>query len=292
MKKVLYALLTVCLLFGCSSNQSGNEGEENGNEPSVTPISVMSREEGSGTRGAFIELFGVEQKDANGNKVDYTTDEASITNSTAVMLSNVANDSAAIGYVSLGSLNATVKAVTIDGVKASVDNIKNGSYTVSRPFNIAIRDDLSDLGKDFVAYILSDQGKDVIEGKGYISVSSESYTSGNLEGKLVVSGSSSVSPLMEKLAEAYMASHAGVEIVLQTTDSSSGVSDAIKGLSDIGMASRDLKDSELSEGVESVTIAIDGIAVIVNKSNALDGLTKDQVKEIYLGNYKNWEDVK
>lgn len=255
-------------------------------------ITVLSREDGSGTRGAFIELFGIEKKDTSGKKVDYTTDEAAITNSTAVMLASVAGDKYAIGYVSLGSLNDSVKAVKIDGADATISNINNGSYKISRPFNIAVKGGLTPVAQDFVNFILSDKGQKVIAANKYIQVAAKSYISSKASGKIVVSGSSSVSPVMEKLIEAYKSENPNAKIELQTSDSTTGVTNAINGTCDIGMASRSLKDSEKSKGVQEVTIAIDGIAVIVNKSNPIENLSKAQVEQIFTGKTLKWNEVK
>ncbi len=255
-------------------------------------ITVLSREDGSGTRGAFIELFGIEKKDTSGKKVDYTTDEAAITNSTAVMLASVAGDKYAIGYVSLGSLNDSVKAVKIDGADATISNINNGSYKISRPFNIAVKGGLTPVAQDFVNFILSDKGQKVIAANKYIQVTAKSYISSKASGKIVVSGSSSVSPVMEKLIEAYKSENPNAKIELQTSDSTTGVTNAINGTCDIGMASRSLKDSEKSKGVQEVKIAIDGIAVIVNKSNPIENLSKAQVEQIFTGKTLKWNEVK
>lgn len=255
-------------------------------------ITVLSREDGSGTRGAFIELFGIEKKDTSGKKIDYTTDEAAITNSTAVMLASVASDNYAIGYVSLGSLNDSVKAVKIDGADATVSNINNGSYKISRPFNIAVKEGLTPVAQDFVNFILSDKGQKVIAANKYIQVAAKSYISSKASGKIVVAGSSSVSPVMEKLIEAYKSENPNAKIELQTSDSTTGVTNAINGTCDIGMASRSLKDSEKSKGVQEVTIAIDGIAVIVNKLNPTKNLSKAQVEQIFTGKTLKWNEVK
>ena len=256
-------------------------------------ISVLSREDGSGTRGAFIELFGIEKKDANGKKIDYTTDEAAITNSTAVMLTSVAGDNYAIGYVSLGSLNDSVKAVKIDGEEATVANINNGSYKISRPFNIAVKEGLSPVAQDFVNFIVSDDGQKIIAANKYIKIqNTKAYSSNKASGKVVVAGSSSVSPVMEKLIEAYKGVNPNAKIELQTSDSTTGVTNAINGTCDIGMASRALKDSEKAKGVKEVTIAIDGIAVIVNKVNPVADMTKTQVEQIFTGKTIKWSDVK
>ena len=256
-------------------------------------ISVLSREDGSGTRGAFIELFGIEKKDASGKKVDYTTEEAAITNSTAVMLTSVAGDGYAIGYVSLGSLNDSVKAVKIDGADATVANITNGSYKISRPFNIAVKEGLSPVALDFVNFIVSDEGQKVIAANKYIKIqNTKAYTSSKANGKVVVAGSSSVSPVMEKLIEAYKGVNPNAKLELQTSDSTTGVTNAITGACDIGMASRALKDSEKAKGVKEITIAIDGIAVIVNKVNPVADMTKTQVEQIFTGKTTKWSEVK
>lgn len=255
-------------------------------------ITVVSREDGSGTRGAFIELFGVEEKDADGNKVDHTTEEASITNNTAVMMSTVAGDPYAIGYISLGSLNDTVKALKIEGVEATAENIKAGEYKVSRPFNIATKGEVSEVAQDFIHFIMSPDGQAVIEENGYIPVDDiADFTTSEAEGKIVVAGSSSVTPVMEKLKEAYLAVNANAEIEIQQSDSTTGMTSAIDGICDIGMASRDLKDTELEAGLTPTVIAMDGIAVVVNNENPAEDLTVDQVKRIFTGETTVWGDV-
>ena len=256
-------------------------------------ISPISREDGSGTRGAFIELFGIETKDADGNKIDNTTDMAEITNSTSVMLTTVQGNEYAIGYVSLGSLNDSVKAVNIDGAEATVDNIKDGTYKISRPFNIVTKEGLSDVAADFVKYIMSEDGQAVVEDNGYISQGNEgAYEASGLSGKITVAGSSSVTPVMEKLKEAYVAVNPDVEIEVQQSDSTTGVTSAIEGICDIGMASRELKDSETSEGVSATAIALDGIAVIINQNNPISDMTSEQVRSIFTGETQDWSDIK
>lgn len=255
-------------------------------------ITVVSREDGSGTRGAFIELMGVEEKDADGNKVDNTTESAKITNSTAVMLSTVAEDVNAIGYISLGSLNDTVTAVKIDGAKASAEAIEDGSYKVVRPFNIVTTAEVSDAAADFISYIMSTEGQAVVADNGYIPVKdTEAYAATDAEGKVVVAGSSSVTPVMEKLAESYQAVNDKVTIEVQQSDSTTGIQSAIDGLCDIGMASRELKDSELEAGLTPTVIAQDGIAIIVNNDSGITELTSEQVKDIYTGNITTWEEL-
>lgn len=279
-----------------ADNAADNEAADNdaatGNFDNTSVISVISREDGSGTRGAFIELFGIEQKDENGEKIDHTTVDAVINNSTEVMLTSVAGDLYSIGYVSLGSLNDTVKAVKIDGADATVENIKSGDYTIQRPFNIATKDGLSEVAQDFINYIMSADGQAVIEDKGYISVAEgEAFTSNNAEGKIVVAGSSSVTPVMEKLKEAYVAINTNADIEIQESDSTTGMTAAMDGTCDIGMASRDLKDSEIEGGLKNTVIALDGIAVIVNKENPASDLTKDDVMNIYTGEITSWDGV-
>ena len=282
LKKLTGIALTALLLTGCTGGGKFNKNAS---------ISVMSREDGSGTRGAFIELFGIEQKDSSGKKVDYTTDEAAVTNSTAVMLTSVAGDKNAIGYVSLGSLNDSVKALKIEGADATVENINNGSYKISRPFNIAVKENLSELAQDFVNFILSEEGQKVISANKYIEVQSMPYTTNAMEGKIVVAGSSSVSPVMEKLIEAYASVNPNAKVELQTSDSTTGVTNAINGTCDIGMASRVLKDSETAKGVKGIVIAVDGIAVVVNKANPIDNASKDQIKSIFTGKTTKWSEV-
>ena len=285
MKKLLKGIVAAFMVMSvaaCSNNASDDT------------IHVLTREQGSGTRGAFIELFGIEQKDENGEKVDHTTETAEETNSTSVMLTTVQGDPNAIGYVSLGSLNDKVKAVKIDGAVASVDTVKDGSYKVSRPFNIVTGENLSDLASDFITYIMSAQGQEVIEEEGYISEGNQGdYTAPQgLSGTITVAGSSSVTPVMEKLAEAYEVLNPDVQIDVQQSDSTTGVNNAIEGLCDIGMASRDLKDSELDSGVKGTKICIDGIAVIVNNDNSLENLTSDQVMKIFTGEITSFSEVK
>ena len=256
-------------------------------------INVISREDGSGTRGAFIELFGIEQKNEDGKKIDYTTDECDITNSTSVMMTSVSGNDCAVGYISLGSLNDTVKALAIDGAEASIENIKAGTYNVARPFNIATLAETSEAAQDFIAYIMSAEGQAVIEENGYIAVVENAtvFEGGKVSGKIVIAGSSSVTPVMEKLAEAYMAVNPNVEIELQQSDSSSGMTSTLDGVCDIGMASRALKDSEIEAGLTPMTIAMDGIAVIVSNDNPVEGLTSEQVRDIYTGEITDWSEV-
>ena len=266
-------------------------------------ITVVSREDGSGTRGAFVELFGIEEE-KDGEKVDMTTDEASVTNSTSVMMTTVAGDENAIGYISLGSLDDTVKAVKIDGVEATVDNVSNDSYKIARPFNILTSDKESDAAKGFVNYIMSSDGQKIVEDNGYIkeAADAKAYEAADgVSGKVVVAGSSSVTPVMEKLAEGYEAVNKDVTVEVQQSDSTTGVNMAAEGtaditsasdgLCDIGMASRDLKDEEKDLGLTATVIARDGIAVIVNKDNDVDELTSDQVKAVYTGETTTWEDL-
>lgn len=299
----LAAILVTGTLAGC-----GSGSPDPTQAPSIAPptqqqteapstgmtgtITVVSREDGSGTRGAFIELMGIEQKDADGNKVDMTIDTAEITNSTAVMLTTVAGNASAVGYISLGSLDNSVKALEVDGVAATVDNIKNGTYAVSRPFNIATKGDISATAQDFINYVMSEEGQKIVEDNGYISQGNTgAYENKAVAGKITVAGSSSVSPVMEKLAEAYMAVNEGVTIELQTSDSTTGMTSVSEGICDIGMASRELKDSELEAGLTPTVIAMDGIAVIVNLENPTVGLMPEQICAVYTGEITTWDEL-
>ena len=280
MKKVFAVALAmtvaVGMLAGCGSNDSAQGGAAD------SAITVVSREDGSGTRGAFIELFGIEEKNDAGEKIDNTTD-------TAVMMTTVAGNDNAIGYVSLGSLNDSVKALSIDGIEASAENIKNGTYAVARPFNIATGKEVSEVTKDFINFILSEDGQAVVEENGYISQGNTgAFKSTEAEGKIVVAGSSSVTPVMEKLKEAYLAINPNATIEVQQSDSTTGMTSVMEGMCDIGMASRELKDSELAAGLTPTVIAMDGIAVVVNHNNTVDNLTSEQVKEIFTGKLTDW----
>lgn len=274
-KAFLAAILAMVFISGCAASSD--------------TITVISREDGSGTRGAFVELMGIES-----DGVDHTTVNAEISQSTSVVITSVEGNKNAIGYISLGSLNDTVKAIKVDGVEATVENIKNGTYAVSRPFNIAYKDDtLSELSRDFISYIMSADGQAIIEKAGCIKISENgaAYTPSGLTGTIKLGGSTSVAPVMEKLAEAYKALNAGVEITIEQTGSSAGMTSAIEGLCDIGMASRDVKQSELDGGLTAETIALDGIAVIVNKENSVSNLTSEQIKNIYVGDVTLWSEV-
>ena len=291
-KRVFAVGLTVALaasvLAGCGSDNGGGSADEGGSGVSSTDIYTLTREEGSGTRSAFVELFGIQEGD-----VDNTTSSAEITNSTSVMMTTVAGNESAIGYISLGSLDDSVKAVKINGAEATVDNIKSGSYKVSRPFNIVYKEDgLSEVGQDFVKFIMSQEGQAVIEEEGYISEGNEGAFAGTQpSGTITVAGSSSVSPVMEKLKEAYAEVNPNATVEVQQNDSSTGISSTASGVCDIGMASRELKDEEASQGLTPLTIAMDGIAVIVNKGNPLEELTSDQVKSIFTGEVTGWSDI-
>ena len=280
---MLLAFVGVGVVLTACSKSNSSESKQ---------ISVVSREEGSGTRGAFIDLFGLEEKNSSGDTVDLTTANAIVTNSTSVTLTTVAGDDLAIGYASLGSLNDSVKVLKIDGTKASVETIKDGSYKISRLFNIVTKEDISKAAKDFINFILSSDGQAIVEENGYIPLDNvDTYQASVTSGKVVISGSSSVTPVMEKLKEAYTKVNSGVTIEIQQSDSSTGITDTIDGTSDIGMASRELEDSEIAQGVNSTVIAMDGIAVIVNKNNTIDNLTSEQVKSIFSGEITTWKEL-
>ncbi len=289
MKQFLAIFLTVAslsvALAGCGNASEGDSFNK------AKEISVVSREDGSGTRGAFTELFGLEQKDADGRKADLTTKEAIFISKTDIMLQNIESDTYAIGYVSMGSLNDKVKALSVGGVAPTVENVKNGSYAMARPFLIATKGEATGLAVDFIDFILSKEGQAVVA-KSYIGVDENAPAfAGNLpEGKITVAGSSSVTPVMEKLREAYLLLNPRADIQIQQSDSTAGLTGCIDGACDIGMASRDLKDSE-SARLTGIEIALDGIAVIVNKNNPLGDISKDDVRRIYTGGATVWSDV-
>ena len=273
---VAATVITTLAFTGCGKSNESKSGSDKG----VTgEINVISREENSGTRGAFVELMGIVDENDN----DITTQTAEVTNSTSVMLSTVAQNEKAIGYVSLGSLSTDVKALKVDGVDATTENIKSGQYKVARPFNLAYQD-----GK----YIMSDEGQKIVDKEGYISVDSEgSYKASRLKGKITLAGSTSVAPLMDVLKDEYIKMNPDVSIEIQESGSSAGIQSAIEGATEIGMSSRELKDEEVSKLV-SKQIAMDGIAVIINKANKLDNITSDQVKSIYTGETTTWDKLK
>ena len=293
---LLTGIMAAAALAGCggaatTSSTSSDSSTSASKFNADSEITVVSRENGSGTRGAFIELMGIEEKGADGTKVDKTTSEAVIANKTDVMLTNVSGDEYGIGYVSLGSLSSSVKAVDVDGVEATAENIKNGTYKVARPFNIATKAEISDVAQDFIDFILSADGQEIVS-NGYIKVDDNAapYAGTKPAGKIVVAGSSSVSPVMEKLKEAYLAVNTNAEIELQTSDSTAGMTGAIEGTCDIGMASRDLKDSE-KETLTATAIALDGIAIIVNPANPIENITSEQVKDIFTGAKTMWSEI-
>lgn len=278
---ILAGIMILAVATGCSGKQS--EGFDTSKE-----ITVVSREDGSGTRGAFIELMKIEEKGANGSKTDKTTKDAIIANKTDVMMTNVAGDSYAVGYISLGSLNKTVKAVKVDGVEGTTENIKNGTYKVARPFNIATKGEPTGLAKDFIDYVFSADGQEVIA-QSYIAIDDKAaaYNGPKPSGKIVIAGSSSVSPIMEKLVEAYLALNTNAQIEVQSSDSTAGMTGAIDGTCAIGMASRGLKDSE-KQILTGKEIAMDGIVIVVNNENPVDDLTSEEIKGIFTGNITSW----
>lgn len=281
-RKALCTLLAI-ILYGVSAASCGRASSSD-----LEQIEVITREEGSGTRSAFVELFNI--VDENGG--DIITDSAEATSSTAVMMTTIAGNKSAIGYTSLGSISSDVKTLKIDGIEPTVESIKTGTYKISRPFIIAYKEQsISELARDFLSFILSSEGQSVIAEHGYIGVSdSGTYTPSELSGKVTLAGSTSVAPVIEKIADAYKKLNPGVTIEIQQSGSSAGLSSAIEGVCDFGMASRELKDSE-SEKLTGIEIAIDGIAVIVNKLNPIDNLSSEQVKQIYTGEITKWSEL-
>lgn len=274
-KKYLVALFVLC---GLSSSLMAEN---------IYPI---SREMGSGTRGAFVDIFDVKKQIGN-KKIDATSKKAEVTNSTGVMITTVANSKNAIGYISLGSLNDTVKAVKIDGVTPSVENVNNKSYTVFRPFNLAVSSN-NELVNDFLAYIGSNLSKNIIQKAGYIAIYDNEFSSAKPSGKIVVAGSSSITPLMEKLKEGYKLVNPNATIEIQQSDSTTGINSAIEKIADIAMVSREFKTNELKSGLKTQILALDGLAVIVNKENSINSLSKESVKKIFTGEITDWNRVK
>jgi phosphate transport system substrate-binding protein len=301
MKKILgiavITVLAIALMAGCTPSETTDDGTTDDGAVESTfdaskDIAVISREDGSGTRGAFVELVGLLEEDANGEEVDMTTVDAEISSSTGAVITSVAGNEYAIGYISLGSLDDTVKALKVDGVEVTVDNIISGDYKISRPFNLATLGEVSENAQDFLDFIMSADGQAVVVEEGYIAVSDAPAYSGSMtEGKVVLAGSTSVSPCMEKLAEAYNAINPDVVIEIQSIGSSAGMEAAIDGICDIGMASRELKDSELQAGLTPIVMAMDGIAVIVNKANPMEDISTEQINAIYRGEVPTWAEV-
>ncbi len=287
-KKYIIGLLTLIFAF---SILTGCEANENGDFDLSSEIVVVTREEGSGTRGAFVELTGIEEKGEDGTKTDRTTKEAITQMKTDTVLTSVAGEKYAIGYVSTGSLNDTVRVLKIDGVEPTTENIKSGDYKIARPFNIATKGEISELAQDFIDFIMSKEGQEVVA-ESYISIHDNAtpYNGTKSSGKIVVAGSSSVTPVMEKLREAYLEINPNASIEVQQSDSSAGMQAVIDGTADIGMASRELKESEKAE-LYDLAIAIDGIAVIVNPENPINDLSVEEVKKIYIGEILTWSEI-
>ena len=289
---LLVAILSLSLLAACAPAEEEDTSNEGDTEDVATDetINVVSREDGSGTRGAFTEIVGVLVEEGE-EEVDQTYEEAVIQNSTNGVLTTVAGDEFSIGYISLGSLNDTVKALKVNGVDATADNVLSGDFPIARPFNVAWQEGLSDLAQDFLDFIMSEEGQVIVEENGFVQVENNGpYEGSGGEGNIVVAGSTSVTPVMEKLAESYEALHEGVTIEIQSTGSSAGMTSAMEGTADIGMASRELKDEE-NDALESVAMAIDGIAVIVHLDNPVEDLTVEQVRQIFVGEVTSWGEL-
>ena len=309
--KIIVAALSLSMILSACGNKDDKANDASGSNPTENAstanekkdgdtensdqedfdITVVSREDGSGTRGAFIELVGLEEE-KDGEKKDTTTDEAVVQNSTNGVMQTVSQDPSAIGYVSLGSVNDNVKKVKVEGAEATEENIESGDYTLQRPFNLAFKEDkLDDLAKDFLAFVLSEDAQEIVEKEGYIKVEAKEYKGKKIKGDLTIAGSTSVTPLMEKLVEKYKDVNPDANIEIQSTGSSSGIESTISDVSQIAMASRELKDDE-KDKLQVEVLAKDGIAVIVNKDDSkLNDLTKDQLKEIFSGKIKNTSDL-
>ncbi len=282
--KSLFSILLATSLVSCGLREK-NSAFDSSNE-----INVVSRENGSGTRGAFVEMFGILEKTED-TESDNTTEEAMIVNKAGVVMTTVVQDKYAIGYISLGSINDTIKPIKINEVEATVDNILNGSYESARPFLVVTKDDSNELANDLISFILSAEGQAII-GESYVPVGDEplEYVSSGHSGKLSIGGSTSVAPIMEKLVEAYKEKNPDVVIDIQETGSSAGISGAMEGSVDVGMSSRDLKEEEANV-LTQTAIAYDGLVLVVNNKNPLENLTSEQVKNIFIGEYSTWNEV-
>ena len=295
MKRVIASVCAAALalsMVACGSDASTSTSTSTGSESGASgSITVVTREDGSGTRSAFVELTGVETDEG-----DMTIATAQVANSTNNVMTSVQAEPSAIGYISMGSLNETVKGIAVDGVEPTTDNVKAGTYPISRPFNIVTNGDISaqdELTQDFVNWVMSADGQAICTEEGYIGDdAAEAYTSTQPSGSLAVGGSSSVSPVMEKLIETYMADvNPNASIDLQTTDSTNGVTGALDGTYNVGMASRAISDDEASQGAVSTQLAMDGIAVIVNTENTVSNISMDSLRGIYTGEVTDWADV-
>ena len=283
MKKLFTIALILVFAFSLTACSGKNDS-----------IAVVTREDGSGTRGAFVELFDVRIEDAEGKKVDDIRPDANVQSSTGQVLAAVSGNKNAISYISLASLDSTIKALKINGVDATAENIINGSYTVSRPFNIVISDSgVNEATQEFINFIMSEDGQDVISEKGISEGNTGAYIMGSASGTVKVEGSSSISPVMTDLKEAFEAVNSNVKIEIQTNDSGTGVTRTIDGSADIGMVSRNVRDEEVAQGLEVLTICLDGIAIIVNKDNSLDNATVEQIRAIFQdgGDITKWEEL-
>lgn len=269
-------------------------------------IRPITREMGSGTRSAFVDIFDIKAH-RGGKKIDAISQKAEVTNSTGVMILSVSNAKNAIGYISLGSLNERVKALKIDGVAPSVANVGNKSYKIVRPFNVAFkRDSKNALIADFLRFTQSKNAVQIIQKAGYIALPSDNqntlkgtktspqsdYKSQDLQGKLVIAGSSSITPLMEKLQEAYIALNPRAEVEILQSDSTMGINATSENIADIAMVSRELTKGEIARGLVVQVLAMDALVVIVNKNNALENLGADAIRQIFLGQITKWSELK
>ena len=289
LKKIVTVILALVMVFSLAA--CGNGGSDDGADggAKASPISVISREDGSGTRSAFTELMGILVDD-----VDHTTVNAEISQSTSVVVTTVAGNPKAIGYISMGAMSDAVKAMKVDGVEATTENVKAGTYPVSRPFALCTNGQLTDVAADFIDYILSAEGQAIVAAEGYITVddAAPSYEpKDGLEGRIVLAGSTSVAPVMQVIADSYKALYADVEIEIQQTGSGAGITSTIEKACDIGMSSRALKEEELAQRLTETTMAMDGIAVIVNNANAAEDLTSEQIRQIFTGEVTDWNQV-
>ena len=284
-KKILLLISTLLLITSCTGKKT------NVNKSKNFDLTVTSREDGSGTRKSFIEQVGLIKEDKNGNYKDLTTDNSMVINSTNGVLKAVGVDKTAIAYVSLTALDDSVKAIKIDGVSPNKTTIESGEYKLQRPFGLVYKkDSAKDLSKDFLEYVKSKSAKNLIEDEGLLAITNEKeYKSKNLKGKLTITGSSSLSSIVEKLAENYEKLNKNVEVEVLSNESLTGLKNVKDNVVDIAMVSNKLQD----ENLFSEIFAIDGIAIIVNKDNTqINDLTMEQLRDIYRGEIKNTGELK
>ncbi|HBC29891.1 MAG TPA: phosphate ABC transporter substrate-binding protein [Clostridiales bacterium] len=293
-KSKLLSIITLALMLsmvfaGCTQETPGTPAADFDFDKDIT---VVARDAASGTRGAFHEIMNIIVKE-NDTEVDKLVVGALEFDGTDKVITAIEGDKYGIGYISLGSVSERIKAVAVDGVEPTVENVRSGSYSVSRPFLLVTKGTESKLVKDFLKFTESAEGQAITNEMKFIGAidAPGEYTASGMSGTIKVAGSTSVAPLMEKLQEAYNELNPDVTFETQAQGSSQGIKAAIDGSYDIGMASRELKAEEASE-LNRYVLAIDGIAVIVNNENPKSDLAADDITNIYIGEITKWNEVK